>query len=844
MFVGCVDGAEARILSSTSVKALQAFVQANPTLARNAVASAPYPAYLDRFDRYGWGLYGFGGHGDGNWMQYAAKYDGKKERKDPNEDMQFLIDNKFRFEGFLDPAIFDFSDGIIKNTEAEWITKKAADGGLPFSFRVYGDPGGAHWSGRRFAEYIEQPAPFLTSGWHGYSLGTKSTPHLTWYDRDIQRYMAVKTMDMMRRYVDNPMNLGWMHPAGELAHDSWYDMHDDYSPTATQNWHEYLQKQGIDLPTVTRMYGLKQSVFTDWDQVPVPEFATFAGLNGQVLDLGGKWYARLENDGTQKVDDAWYAQAPAQQFRGIREQWWAEKPAAPAWKLVHAPGGDDLYDVLPAPDSASSWFRRSFALTPTQLAAGKIYLYWFPISNSGLHIGQHAMYNEIYLNGVKAGEIGSWGAIDVTDKLQAGENAIALHLLGRQWNGRLYLSTTPPKIFPYLGDDMNRLWVIWKTWHVDAKFSAWRDILDGMRQVDPNRPIKFMAPLGFGSQRWLTLAHDYGGFGHFTGEGIWFFPWYKRYGFLYDVPGSSETAGPANSLDDQFDSYRRTFLEGVNAHDPVFLAQWYTRQPELRKFWLTHNPILKRMGKQDLDATQQVLLYRGTKMDEGLLEEAPYPTVGVSREVQSPWNWDIGRGTLQTIGQSYLYLDDMGVKDGKMYGYPVMIDGGDELMPAESIKGIADWVRAGGTFVTLPFTGRSTYTETDAWKIRELTGCEIGKLRKPGQGQITIGANQSVFTTLAGKTFPDNGHSTDWQGGEHNLLSVELKPGAECEVLATFENGTPAIVRHKLGNGYVIALGTAFWRDSKDVRGVWWPSKLETDFMADLLHGVGFPDAR
>jgi len=36
-------------------------------------------------------------------------------------------------------------------------------------------------------------------------------------------------------------------------------------------------------------------------------------------------------------------------------------------------------------------------------------------------------------------------------------------------------------------------------------------------------------------------------------------------------------------------------------------------------------------------------------------------------------------------------------------------------------------------------------------------------------------------------------------------------------------------------------LGSAFWRDAKDVRGLWWPGAGETAFIADLLAGLGFP---
>ena len=238
----------------------------------------------------------------------------------------------------------------------------------------------------------------------------------------------------------------------------------------------------------------------------------------------------------------------------------------------------------------------------------------------------------------------------------------------------------------------------------------------------------------------------------------------------------------------------------------------------------------------------QVLIFRSDLLETGIIPANPYPAVGSSSHVaQTPWNWDLGRGTLQTLGQSYLYLDERGIADGKMNAYRVMIDGGNELMTEEARQGIGNWVRGGGTFMALPFTGRSSLTKSNSWHIQELTGCEIGKLRTPGSGTVTIKANQSVFKTSAGKHFPDQGSSIDWVGNELNQLSVELKPGADCEVLATYENGEPAVVKRRLGQGAVITFGSAFWRNSRDRNGIWWPKEQETEFVGDLLNGLGQP---
>jgi hypothetical protein len=842
-FVGCVDGAEARVICARDRATLLDFLAARPDFASGAVALSAYPAFLDRFDRWGWGLYGLGGFEDHHgWMERTREGRGAA---DPLEDLDFLAEHGFRFEPWLDLACLDNSDGLVKNSGAEWMVQEAKRRGLPFSFRVYGVSGGADWTARRFPEYMERPAPFLTSGWHGASQYWKAQPHLSWHARDMHRYIAARVMDMMRPFADEPLAMGWMHPHGELNHDEWYDRHDDHSPAAQTSWRSYLQECGIDLPTATRMYGREESPFGDWDQVPVPEIATFAGLSKRVMSLAGTWFCRVENSGDEGFPDEWWDRPAVERYRGLSEDWCQAPMDLSEWRSIRMPGSDEIFGVLHRDErrplhEATVWFRRSF-IYEDELAPGeRLYLYWYPMSFVGIHSGERTRYHGVFLNGDKVGEIGRWGGLDVTDHVKPGENQLALHMMGSVWNGRVFLSKEEPMVYPYLGEERNRLWILWRKWHVDARHGAWAEVLDGMRQVDPDRPIKFMSPGGFGTERWIDLASRYGGWPHFTGEGMWFFPWFKRYGFLYGLPATSELAGPCNNVDEQFAGFRRVFLAGLNGHEPVFVAQVYTRNPELRKWWIDHNPLLKRLGTFDIDGPQ-VLLYRSTKQTGELVAPKPYPELGIaSRDIQDPWDWDIGRGSLQTLGHSYLYLDDGGLADGKMHGYKLMMDCGNETVSEESISSIEAWVRAGGTFVALPFTGRNALLEPDSWPVRRLTGCEIARLRTPGAGKVTILNGQSVFKNLAGRTFSDLGRSMDYIGGNHDILGVELDPGPDCEVLATFENGAPAIVRRKLGRGSVVSLGTAFWRASQDRMGIWWPEEIETDFLADLLNGIGF----
>ncbi len=825
-YVAAVSGRTAAVWASSSLTSIEALLQSQSEPWTLITEMPEYPTYLDRFDRYGWGMYGLGGlTNHHNWQGVAKDGPGFK---DPMEDLEFLAKYKIRFEPWLDPATLDNSDGIVKNTEVSWMMQEATKRDLPVGMRVYGVIGGsgANWTDRRFPDFADQPAEFLTSGWHGPLIYWKARKHMSWHADEVHGYGTYQTQQLIKPYADHPGVMSFMSPYGELRHDGWYNLHSDYSRWAQQSWQSYLKAKGYSLEKVTRMYRQDNLPFREWDQVPVPEYATFAGLNGRVMSLAGDWFAR----GEDKLDD------------GLTAKWWQTDIDA-NWRSMHMPGGDSIYEIFQEKNKGSAWFRRSFDWSPHAVNGDqKLYLYWFPISHEMYHSGENARYHSIYLNGELAGQVGVWGAIEVSKHLKPGSNTIALHDIGGIWNGRIFISTEKPSVYPYLGKDMNQLWMDWKDWLITDKYKQWANNLGGMRQVAPNQPIKFMAPIGFGTDKWLDLATTYGGWPHFTGEGIWFFPWYKRYSYLYGLPASSETAGPAKNVTDQFNSFRRIFLAGLNGHDAVFLTQTYTRHPALRQWWIDHMPVIKQLGKYDIDGPQ-VLLYRSTRAIE-YNPMRPYPAAGNSaRAIQNGWNWDLGRGSLQTLGHSYLYLDDKSLADGKMYGHKLIIDSGNETFDEKALDDIVQWVKSGGTFVTLPFTARSLLNEPDAWKLHELTGTQVLGTRQINTSKITFAKDQTLFPGFAGKSFDDNGQSLDWVGNNHNLYSVEMQPGQNAQTIATYDNGKAAIVRVPMGRGQIVLMGSAFWRDAQDRMGIWWPKELETQFLASLMDGVNFDKA-
>ena len=805
----------------------------------NLVESAAIPEWMKAFH---WGTYGVGGlENFHSWMENAKKNVGidpkaDKSRLDPREDFAFLRDmGPMHFDNWLQEEGFDNSDGILSPLIYSR-RKLAEDYGVPFGVRLYmpaGGTGSYSWFLRRFAAHMDRPAPWMQNGWLRYQ---SHLVHASWYDEDIWGYTAAHTKKAMQALDTEGKARTWMHPAGELVHQPWYDWHADYSATASNSWHKYLREKGVTLKETAAMFNRPERPFAAWDEVPVPEFAHFAGLSGMVLDLYGTWL-------TKTVDEE-------------ENSAWQELPDFPGnWDFLSLYGGANA--AIKAHETAERRFRRVFSLTGLTRLTGlpptgnhvnpvnpvenckRIYLYFFPMRKSNSRDLRH----EVSLNGGKSATVGAWCALDVTDQLREGENTLDILLRGTHWNGRVFLSTEKPQVYPNMPEARCRLWTLWHNWRRDVKAERCEMVFDAMRQADPNAPIEFMAPLRFGQRITNRLMRDWGAFAQFTGEGVWYFPWYKRYGKLYGYQGTSELAGPYDSVAKARTSSLRVFLAGLDMHKPVFLAQTYSRNPEVRQWWLKHKDLFARMGTYDIDMKQpQVLLYRRTELTEDSFPE-PFPVIDTAIDkIRSPWNYDIGRGELQSIGQSYLYIDDDGIEDGKMDGFKVMFDCGNEIIPEEEVARIKAWVEKGGVFVAYPFTGRNTPLKADAWPMAKLTGSRIKAnetIVRPGKvPKVTFPVGSRFFPSFAGQTI---------HGAKRRIhqLDFALETVADdAKPILFWEDGRIAATARRVGKGLVVHLGSMFWRGSEDVKGMWNPQdEVERAFLRDLLAAVGHSPA-
>ena len=200
--------------------------------------------------------------------------------------------------------------------------------------------------------------------------------------------------------------------------------------------------------------------------MPVPEFATFAGLSGMVLDLYGTWQTRdfsHEEHKEHKENFANFANFAAE------SNGWQRLPDFPGnWDFLSLyvekgkkPGGMHEDGRHPEQKDRKRLFRKTFAWE-SNLGQKRIYRYFFPMSGATLR-------HEISLNGGKPHVVGNWCAIDVTDELREGDNTLDILLQGSVWNGRVFLSTEKPEVYPNMAEARCRLWTLWHEWRRDEK---------------------------------------------------------------------------------------------------------------------------------------------------------------------------------------------------------------------------------------------------------------------------------------------------------------------------------------------------------------------------------------
>ena len=765
----------------------------------------PVPAYLDKWDQHGWSWY--------NWMWYtpnkkdfpqleAAGYDFSKPY-DWDADYQWAAQNHTGMVYWPHQFTQDHAAGMNDYPDFTWAAQACHAHGIDFQIQPTLNDNMPWWSNHYRAETIGK-MPGYVGNYHSVNepyMGAAG--FCSWCSIKGKDELLALSQEWCKLYVDDPSCSTIMEPHCEVAHGEW-DLLTEYGPLADASYRKYLQQERkLSLAAVAARYGEK---YGSWDQVRVPELAYFLGGDARALDLTGTWqvkYASLEDGQAQKI--------------------FAPELDTTGWGEMVSPGHDRQMFLEKKP----AWFRRTVEVPAAWLTAqaGKpVYLYLWDLNQRNAKSPVVVYWNgKLVATDVREGGIGITIA-PLGGALQAGANTVAVYLPQGYIGYRVYLAAREPVTYPRLGKEMNARWVDFRDWQTWTRVDAIRRGLEAIRGVDPNRPISLAAPDAVADYA-KELAVKYGGFFHNTGYMSGFFA--DLHGRMMDsvgLPDSAEPGGPAPNLPALKNYWSLITLEGVNSYNYFIHIGSVMWDPEMKAWFDAQQPMIHLLGKYHLPTTRVAGLV-GIRCDRlagwpWSRDEATLPNGGY-------WGADVS-GSLNVPAD---LLSERDVMNGELSKYDLIYDEQTSIMSRELVGKLADWVKAGGTFVTLGQTGRHTEEEPDSWPISALTGCDVqwvSKLKDTGEYEW------KPFTMEPGEQVFDEGY---WSKATKQANGVGLKArGADVTPLMRWSDGSLAVGVRKLGAGRVFVVGLKFFNDRP-----WWGSpEMEAKLVNDILAACGY----
>jgi hypothetical protein len=740
-----------------------------------------YPMYLDKFTT----------HGIGSW--YPSYWDDANTKGKPN-----TIDDHFQFAQKYDLVLQPSAGGYqLRN-----LLPKLHQYDRPYHF--------AQWHEWSPSLALLCPDDLVLPG-TDFSTSPSYYGEVSFGGKQLEAFRNWTFEQSMKELKDDPNLVDWLEPHGEIGpfHDHFYW---DYSENNRLAMVNYLQQERhYTLASLGEAWFGDKDRFHSWADVGIPMNYDFYGRQPDSIMADRVW--RLH---TATLDDGCKLGYQNDHFDDAK------------WVTFPMPGGE--VSSMIRRGAKLMWYRGTLTVPEKWLGEhrgkGRIYL------NAATLTESRGWKNpdKVWFNGQEVGALftapGNTNAaqIDVTEIIRPGVNNIAFLPTNERFGfpGTFFLATKPMESYPFSDSNLNARYFDWSEYVSWVLNNDVADTLKAMRAIDPDRPIKVHAA----SDKDLMgrIMEKYGCYGHNTGEGSFLRAWDRRLGYPRGTRASAEFGGSITT-----EVGLKRFLgfftfEGLNALDNFHNIQAMMYTPAT-PVWEEYMPYFKMAPHREIKKPDIALLW--SSKNNKLLER------------NLPMIYDLGRGDLQSIGYSYVYLDELGLEDGLAKDYPVVWDAYSELMSPETVAQIKAYVEAGGTFVALQETGRSTFTKKDAWPISDLTGFAVREVR-PMEGSVTIMRDQPLFKNLAGKTFYNRGKCIDYSDYNFADKCVVLDPVAPgTQAIARYKDGAIAIGMRKLGKGRVIVLGSPFWRDSYDNSGLWTPGEGQSVFLEDLLAGLG-----
>jgi len=788
------DANKVTILAAESRQALATLIaQVKP--AGTTTAQVEVPMYLDRWDRFGWRFY----YRHLPW-QFPKGYD----RITYNLLKDFDDAESLDHSGFVfwNPGCqINGAEGMMMESQMEWAARSADARRLPIAVNSGNDLGTTFpFLFNRYPEQVRQKMPQFVGNFHKVAdpylgaLGTASLGSPLLDDAGLGILQQ-----SVRRFAAMPSLVSFLEPHQELSHGS-SDILFEYGPVADAGYRGYLKNKYKTTDALSlRWFGAPGKI-ASWDDVRIPELASFLGWNDRAIDLKGAWavgYEELIDPKlviTREMNDKLYNKRV--DSKPAPKEWFSEKFDDSSWPRVTAPGDDQTMFMQHRP----AVFRRSIALDEAQLSEHpRWWLYVWDLNDAF----QPPDKMTAYVNGRMAGESSNdspahRAAFEVTQLIKSGSNQISLRLPKGYLGYRVYLSPDEPKQYPRLGEGGNAQWVDLTEWTIASRLAQVRRGMEMLRQVDANRPITLMAPDQY-ADGVKTLAEEYGGEFHNTGHmGVFYADYLPGLMQGADLPFSIELGEPAKDLAE----FKKTMglylienVQSVDYYDHIGKLLW---DPAMRKDLEDNLKLYHLFGKYHSPKADLAVLF---STQAKVLTGFPWGNDPNTNLMSGYFPWNISsplRGSY-----SYDFLSESSFASGDADKYRIIIDSNTSIIGEDTIAGLEKWVRNGGVFITSGQTGRHTSTKPDAWPISTLSGYQIARVDKYGPNGLPL------ETHKLSPTPGQNVFSKEWDGVVANGLGLR-KVTPDCEDWMQWDDGTTAVgVRH-LGKGMVIHVGAKF----------------------------------
>lgn len=766
--------------------------------------ATPHPVWLDAYQRYA-----------------VNSFDRLLTRLSNDDPFERLFDFCKEYGIGLMPHIdwgrFEIEDGVFDFSQLRWSESYASVRNIPWTQMMITDAMPL-WLVNQHPEYAMQRDPETHLGtWSTWdSVGNRhASPALD----APYAYAARWAKALVERARRNPMLTGYYlgdgWPGAEDAYHGYDTQYYDYSENGQQSFRGFLRRERrLSLADVGRRWYDDEKRFYSWEEVTLPHWSEVVGYGAGVFDLA----------------EGWRWQAVPKEEQESPKDWFAESYDDSEWVRM-APRCSVENLCLPA---VPARLRCKFSVPQAWLDREKTDVHLCAQLWSMLPGGSYEL--PVYLNGkllrplyVLGGEINPLNvAVNVTGTLRPGGNLLALMVPQGRLYGPVFFRHDLPKRYPYLGRGLNQRWCDFRDWQEWHLMRGAERMLRTVRALDPERPIVMSGPNIQGAgEHTARLFECYGAGGEFTGSPAFLFPWHKGLGYVYGRPGCSEEGGTTDDLQQQAKQLGWLLtMAHLKYYQYWCVENFYWPEKKLR-FFKENLPIYRALGKFDW-AQPQIALFKSSLTHRYFYNVRPEP----------PWSFDLGRGELQSLGLTNVYVTEHELLNGRVRDYPALWDLGSQILSPEVVAALEEYVRQGGTFVAIHLTGQHLPAEPDVWPISRLTGFSVKGQRRGTK--LTLQRDCWLLPRHQRQTYISDGVAIDWLGKDRIGADVSLKAQSEgTRALATWEDGTVAIGERRLGKGRVVILGSGFWRGAQDVRGVWLTREQSAELLDDMMDGLG-----